>query len=77
MRYDMVTSAFHVLTPSTNLDNAIALTADQSEGLVFFTDVHLKQIYKKNFKDGTDAVLIKSLPTGMWMFYLLKSSMIY
>ena len=79
MRYDLTTGDIHTLTPSTNLQQPIAVAADQSEGLVFFIDVQFKQMYKKNFKEGTDTILIKNLPTGSSsiMFSVFYVSVIY
>ena len=53
-----------MFTPMTNLQSPQALTVDEKEGPVFFTDVALEKIYRKDYKNDHVAEAIKTLPRG-------------
>ena len=64
IRFDLATRDFYVLTPTTNLLSPIALAVDHEDGFVFFSDIYYEQVYRYNFKNGSETVVIKNLPTG-------------
>ena len=52
-------------TPTTNLRNPFAVTVDQQNGFVFFTDKARRTIWRKSFKTGdTRSEIIKTLNQG-------------
>ena len=53
------------LTPFSNLVNAVAVTVDQPNGFMFFTDVISKHIWRKDFKTaGARSEIIRTLSSG-------------
>ena len=57
---DVITS----FTSKTTLTNAIAIAVDQSNGVVFFTDVDSKEIWRNRFKTQASSELMYRLATG-------------
>ena len=57
---DVITS----FTSDTTLTNAIAIAVDQSNGVVFFTDVVRREIWRRDFKTPAPSEVIYTLPNG-------------
>ena len=64
VRIDLEVGSLSALTPSTGLANPIAITSDQENGVVFFTDVLQRRIYRKDVKTNRDAYVIRNLEPG-------------
>ena len=54
----------HSLTPDSSLEHAVAIAVDQSNGVVFFTDVNREEIWRRDFKTPAPSEVIYRLRTG-------------
>ena len=62
---DRETEEWSELTPGSSLFQPIAVTVDQSNGFIFFTDVFRREIWRKDFKTaGARSEVIRNLESG-------------